>query len=84
VPGSALAGDLDYFHRLRDFRNQLVKQAMQDAAERGLRARAETAWRNRDFRTVVDLYTSLEDRLSHAERTKLACARDSLGAKETK
>jgi hypothetical protein len=71
----ALAGDQMFFHRLKAFRNAQAHAAMRDAALRRVRAQAEEAWRGQDFGRTVDLYESIEEQLTDAERHKLAYAK---------
>lgn len=71
----ALNGDRMYFRRLETFRSAQAEASMRQMDLRQVRSEAEKAWRERNFREVARLYTSIERDLSESEKGKLAYAR---------
>ena len=71
----ALNGDRMYFRRLETFRSAQSEAYMREMQLRHVRSEAEKAWRERNFREVARLYTSIEHDLSESEKGKLAYAR---------
>lgn len=71
----AIAGDRMFFHRLKAFRNAQSDRYMLAMKLRRVRSEADDAWHKRDFRRVIDLYTSIQDHLSAFESGRLAYAK---------
>ncbi len=71
----ALEGDRMYFRRLETLRGAQSEAYMREMEFRHVRTEAEKAWRERNFREVARLYTSIENDLSESEKGKLAYAR---------
>jgi hypothetical protein len=71
----ALAGDRMYFRRLRTFRNAAGRRYLQELTLKKVRSEVTDAWRKRDYRTVVELYASIENDLTDSEKGKLSYAR---------
>jgi len=64
-----------FFHRLKAFRNAQSDRYMLAMKLRRVRSEADDAWHKRDFRRVIDLYTSIQDHLSAFESGRLAYAK---------
>jgi hypothetical protein len=71
----ALTGDRMFFRRLKNFRNVVARTSRRETEVRRARSAAENAWQKREFEKVVDLYTSIQNELSGAERSKLEYAK---------
>ena len=71
----ALHGDRMFFRRLETFRSAQSEAYMREMELRHVRSEAEKAWRERNFREVARLYTTIEQDLSESEKGKLAYAR---------
>jgi hypothetical protein len=71
----ALAGDRMFFYRLNAFRSAQAQTHMRDMESQRVRMEADKAWQKRDLEKLIDLYSLIEDRLTAAEKSKLAYAR---------
>ena len=71
----ALAGDRMFFRRLETFRHANAEAFTRRTKLQQVRSAVEQAWRNREFKKVIGLYTSVEGDLSEAEKGKLEYAR---------
>jgi hypothetical protein len=71
----ALSGDRMFYRRLKAFRDARAQANMHEMKLRYVRSTVEEAWQQRDFAKVTELYASVEDELTDAERGKLAYAR---------
>lgn len=78
--GDAAEGNPIYLRRLAVQREQESQRQMQDRRIAEIRQRAKTAWRRREYPTVIDLLSSIETELTASERKKLAYARGQAGA----
>jgi catechol 2,3-dioxygenase-like lactoylglutathione lyase family enzyme len=75
----ALSGDRMFYRRLKAFRDGRAQANMHEMKLRHVRSTVEEAWQQRDFAKVTELYASIEDDLTDAERAKLAYARTHQG-----
>jgi hypothetical protein len=71
----ALMGDRMFFRRLETFRRAQAETFTQGLQLEHIRAEVTQAWRNEEFDKVVRLYSSVEDKLSKAEKARLKYAR---------
>lgn len=71
----ALVGDRIFFRRLDSFRKASAVAFTRGLEFQQIRLAVEQAWRNRDFKKVVELYALIESDLSETERGKLDYAR---------
>jgi hypothetical protein len=71
----ALIGDRMFYRRVETFRHAQAVAYTQSIRLRKVRGAAENAWRERDLKTVVSLYASIEPELTDAERLKLDYAK---------
>jgi|SRR5882672_426632 len=71
----ALVGDRMFFRRLETFRHANAEAFTRRMKLQQVRSAVEQAWRNREFKKVIGLYTSVEGDLSEAEKGKLEYAR---------
>ena len=75
----------DLFERLREANSAWYQSWQHETSAERLRARADEAWRQRDFGTVVSIYTEIDSQLptvqlKASERGRLEYARKRLGA----
>jgi hypothetical protein len=73
---SALVGDRMFFRRLETFRHAKAEAFARSMKLQQVRSEVEKAWRKREFKRVIGLYTSVEGDLSEAEKRKLEYARE--------
>jgi len=71
----AIAGNPFAYRRLATERSRAAVAEAEALRLRDLRRKAETAWRNRDFRTVEQAYSQMEEALTPAEKKKLEYVR---------
>jgi len=75
----ALAGDRMFFRRLASYRNREARAFMTEMQIRQLRDKAETAWSNKDYAKVVELYSSVDKKhLTKIEVERLEYSRKKL------
>ena len=75
---SGLAGDRMFFRRIETFRNARAQSLTDEVELRQVRSEADKAWREKKFRRVVDLYASIEARLTESESRRLGYAKKHL------
>jgi len=73
-----LQNDPESYHRLSEAREGAVREFGRDQRMRTGRVAAEAAWLARDWYKVAEAYGGLEERLTPAERERLAYARRKL------
>ncbi len=73
---NALAGDRMYYRRLSEFRSGEARSFMKGMHLRQARAKADEAWRLRNYEQIVEQYESIRDDLNATERRKLEIAKD--------
>jgi hypothetical protein len=71
---SALAGDKDYYSRMRYLKKIWASDYWADINARQIRPRAELAFRKADYTLAAKLYTEIYDSLTPAENKKLSLA----------
>lgn len=71
----ALTGDRMFYRRVETFRHSQAVAYTQGIKLRHVRSAAESAWQERDLKSVVSLYASIEPELTDAERLKLDYAK---------
>ena len=71
----ALAGDMAFFDRLEAFRSSQAHTEMRSMEVGRIRSAIDRAWRERNYRKVRELYSSVGGDLSDADRAKLAYAK---------
>jgi hypothetical protein len=72
----ALAGDRMFFRRLETYRHARAEAFGRSMKLQQVRSAVEDAWRKRDFKKVIGLYTSVESDLTEVEKRKLEYARE--------
>jgi hypothetical protein len=70
-----LTGDRKFFDQLEAFRSADAEAFTRNLKVAQVRAAIEQSWCSGDFQKIVELYTSIENHLSRAERAKLIYAR---------
>jgi hypothetical protein len=76
----ALAGSHEFFEIMKQARSLAVAEWVSELEAKQIRERAGRAWRDCDFSDLVKQYSALGDRMSRAERARLAYARKHLGS----
>jgi hypothetical protein len=71
----ALKGDRHFFERLNDSRTQRSNAYMKELRLNRTRTEVETAWHQKNYPRVVELYDSMMDDLTPAETKRLAYAK---------
>lgn len=71
----ALEGNRMFFRRLETYRHAIAEALTRGLQLQQVRSGVEQAWQHRDFKRVVELYESVENDLSEAEKGKLEYAR---------
>jgi hypothetical protein len=74
----ALAGSASFYLEMSAARVEAARQFGIELADKHAREKAERAWRDRDFRTVVTAYGAMDGRLSQVERKRLRYASERL------
>ena len=74
----ALLGDRMFYRRLEIFRHSQAVAFTESIRLRHVRSAAESAWQEKDLKTVVTLYASIEPELTDVERLKLDYAKKHL------
>lgn len=74
----ALAGDKMFFRRLEILRSSKSSELVRSMTNSPIRTKAEVAWHAKDYRTVIELYSSIEPQLEESEKAKLEYARKHL------
>ncbi len=59
---------------MKERRDKLITEWKRDERTKGVRGKIATAWGAKDYRSVVDLYSSIED-LSELDKKRLHFAR---------
>jgi hypothetical protein len=70
-----LTGDRVFFRRLSVFRSAEARTYWRDVELSRVRREADMAWQSRELKTLIALYTSIEEDLTASERAKLAYAK---------
>lgn len=71
----ALAGDRMYYRRLSEYRSRQAQSLMKDMKLRQAKAKADEAWKHRNYEQVVSQYESIRAELSASELKKLEIAK---------
>jgi hypothetical protein len=71
----AIAGDQLFFQRLSDLRTHRSDEYLKEMRLNRTRTDVETAWHQKNFRRVVELYDSMLEDLTPAESKRLAYAK---------
>lgn len=72
----ALMGDRLYYKRLSEYRSRQARSFMDNMRLRQTRARADEAWRRRNYEQVIEQYESMREHLSGAELKRLEIAKE--------
>jgi hypothetical protein len=75
---SALIGDRAYFQRLSDLRVRISNAYIKEMELSRIRTDVEVAWREKNYKQVVELYGAVEDDLTSSEIKKLGYAKRKL------
>jgi hypothetical protein len=70
----AVIGDHDFFKQLSELRTQRSQHYLKQIKLNRVRAEVETAWRQKNYRRVIELYDSMKDDLTPTEAKKLEYA----------
>jgi hypothetical protein len=76
---SALIGDRVFFEQLSSSQLRKSEEYIKDMKLTEVRTKGEVAWREKNYKQVVELYGSVEGDLTLSERKKLEYARRKLG-----
>ena len=71
----ALTGDRMFFCRLGAFRSAQARTYWRNFELVRVRRQADKAWQSRELKTLIALYTSIEEDLTASEKAKLAYAK---------
>jgi hypothetical protein len=75
---SALVNDKGFFEQLSSLQLQKSDEYLKDMKLNQIRSEVEVAWREKNYKQVVELYGSVESDLTLSERKKLEYARRKL------
>lgn len=68
---SALSGEAEFYEKMSDARNEAARKFGYDLADKTFRRRAEQAWQQRDYQSVINGYHSIKGDLSRVEAERL-------------
>ena len=71
----ALLGDHEFFQRVAEIQLQRSNDLLRTWELNRVRREVETAWREKDFKRVIEIYDPVKDQLTPAEEKKLQYAK---------